>query len=383
MPDHPTPAPRLPLFFLGLAALLFSSCASPRPACALERIEVSPDRAGFVLRPSGQAFLPWGVNYGNKGRLLEDFWETEAGTVADDFRKIRSLGANVVRLHLQLGKFMDGPSEPNRGAFTRLKGLLREAEAGGLHLDLTGLACYRTSDVPAWYDALGEKERWAAQGVFFRTLAETCADSDAVFCYDLINEPLVPGGTNEAWYSGKPFGGYDFLQRISRSLAGRKRGELATLWIDTLTAAIREKDRRHLITVGMLPWVEGWGHLSGFVPREVAPHVDFLSVHLYPSSAKPGEVRKALAECAGQGRPVVIEETFPLSCTGEELAAFLRESRGTACGWIWHYDGSTPEDYAARKGPLGINEAIWSGALQQFRTLGPEFTAEAAAKAQR
>lgn len=39
-------------------------------------------------------------------RLLEDYWAEEWETVAQDFREIRDLGANVVRIHLQLGRFM-------------------------------------------------------------------------------------------------------------------------------------------------------------------------------------------------------------------------------------------------------------------------------------
>ena len=345
---------------------------------ALERITVAADQRGFVQQPSGRAFIPWGVNYGNAGRLMEDFWEQEWNVLETDFAKMKRLGVGVVRVHLQFGKFMKSAESADDSALVRLKKLVGLAERTGLYLDLTGLGCYRTSDVPAWYDALNEKERWAAQCVFWRAVASTCQASNAVFCYDLMNEPMVPGGPDEKWYSGKLLGEYDFLQRISRDLAGRKRTDLAGQWIDTLTAAIRETDKDHLITVGMLPWVEGWGHLFGFIPKDVAPHVDFLSIHLYPESKKPANVRKALSECAGHGKPVVIEETFPLSCTPGELEAFLKESRSIARGWVWHYDGFTPEEYDARaaQGKRTLQDTVWQAALRLFMKMKPEMVGD-------
>src|SRR6185503_4116711 len=143
--------------------------------------------------------------------------------------------------------------------------------------------CYRKADVPSWYDDLDEAARWTAQANFWRAVAGRCASSPAVFCYDLINEPLTPGERRKPgdWYSGKPFGGYDFLQYVAIDPAGRKREEIAAAWIGQMTRAIREKDPRTPITVGLLPWVQGWGHLSGFVPAKMAVQLDFVSVHIY------------------------------------------------------------------------------------------------------
>ena len=44
---------------------------------------------------------------------------------------MRKLGANVVRVHLQLGKFMNGPEKPNGKALDRLNKLLALAERCG------------------------------------------------------------------------------------------------------------------------------------------------------------------------------------------------------------------------------------------------------------
>ncbi|MBI2299688.1 MAG: cellulase family glycosylhydrolase [Armatimonadetes bacterium] len=342
-------------------------------AAPLERIIVAPDQHGFVLADSGVAFRPWGVNYGHAGKLLEDVWD-DGATLEHDFGQMRELGANVVRIHLQVNRFMDGPDRPNAAAFERLGRLVKLAEGTGLYLDLTGLACYRPADTPKWYDTLDESARWAAQAAFWRATAATCQASLAIFCYDLMNEPITPADQRPSWYSGTLFGGYDFIQFIARNPAGRERMAIAAAWLDQLTAAIRAEDREHLITVGMLPWVTGWGHLSGFLPAETAKHLDFLSVHIYPKTKDPAEAERALREC-DVGAPLVIEETFPLECTPTELAAFLRRSREVACGWLWHYDGASVADYDAREkaGRLTIAEAIWREALRLFQRLGPEF----------
>lgn len=364
---------RIAIFILMLALV---GCRSTPPSTPLQRIAVSTDEHGFVFAGSKKRFHPWGLNYGNAGRLMEDFWDSEWETLASDFREMKALGANVVRVHLQFGSFMDAPKTPNRAAFEKLDRLLKLAERTGLYLDLTGLACYRTVDVPSWYDALDERARWTAQANFWRVVAAHGANSPAIFCYDLMNEPIVPGEKRKPgeWYSGKPFGGYDFVQFVTLDPAGRKREEIAVTWIETMTRAIREKDASHLITVGMLPWVEGWGHLSGFVPARVAPQLDFISVHIYPSTKKPEEAREALRQCVA-GKPVVIEETFPLTCSAAELENFLRASRKTACGWMGHYDGAAVDELDAleREKRLTISQAIMREWLRLFQRLKPEF----------
>ncbi len=136
----------------------------------MPRVAVAPDKHGFILQPSGRPFIPWGFNYDHdaKGRLLEDYWVAEWDKVKRDFRMMKKLGANVVRIHLQLGKFMDGPAKPNAQALDRLAKLLCLAEDLGLYLDVTGLGCYHKADVPAWYNKLAERERWDVQAAFWR-----------------------------------------------------------------------------------------------------------------------------------------------------------------------------------------------------------------------
>jgi len=341
---------------------LLSACAT---VPQMERVQISPDQHGFVL--GGKVFHPWGHNYcGNNGRLIEDYWETEWPTVIEDFREMKELGTNVVRIHLQFGKFMDRPDKPNEAALRRLARLVTLAEQTGLYLDVTGLACYRTKEVPAWYDKLDEAGRWAAQARFWEAVAERCAKSPAVFCYDLINEPISPVTKREkgGWYSGNLFGGYDFVQWIALDPGKRTKEEVALRWINTLTTAIRKHDRDHLITVGLWMW-------SGFTPAKVAPAMDFLCVHIYPKTGQGEAAMRELRQYA-VGKPVVIEETFPLSCSATELEKFLLASREYACGWIGHYNGKAITEYEGKK--LTIAESLRLSWLKLFQKLTAEMT---------
>jgi hypothetical protein len=335
--------------------------AEPMPC-----VSVSKDRKGFVLDGTEKPFVVWGVNYDHDvtGRLIEDYWVDEWPAVEKHFAQMTKLGANVVRIHLQVGKFLDGPDRPNAKALDRLGRLLKLAEEQRLYLDLTGLGCYHKQDVPAWYDKLTEAERWDAQARFWEMIAGKCAASPAVFCYDLMNEPVVPGGkrTDGDWL-GPAFGGKHFVQFITLDQKDRPRPEIARKWIAHLVKAIRKHDPRHLITVGLVDWsLDRPGLTSGFVPEKIAPDLDFLCVHLYPEKGKVDDALKTLAGFA-VGKPVLIEETFPLKCSMEEFATFVAGSRKTAAGVVGFYWGKPPEELRRSK---ELGDAILLGWLEFF-----------------
>lgn len=338
----------------------------------MPRIVVDKTKHGFVRETDGQAFTPWGFNYDHdpKGRLLEDYWEKEWDRLERDFRSMNKLGANVVRVHLQLGKFMKAADKANDQALARLGKLLQLAAKEGLYLDITGLGCYEKKDVPAWYDKLSEKGRWQAQARFWEAVAGCCARSDAVFCYDLMNEPVVPGGRVKSgdWLPGA-FAGKYFVQFISLDQANRPRPTIARQWIGTLAAAVRRHDKRHLVTVGLVDWsLDRPGLTSGFVPDKIGGDLDFYCVHDYPEK---GKVADAISKLAGfdVGKPVVIEETFPLRCSMAELAQFIEASKKNACGWIGFYWGQTP---AELRGSRSISDAITLAWLEYFQAHAPK-----------
>ena len=327
-----------------------------------------------MLEPSGRKFIPWGLNYDHQegsGRLIEDYWDDEWETVEEDFREMKQLGANVVRIHLQLGPFMQAADKPNPHALDQLGRLVQLAEETGLYLDLTGLGCYHKQDVPPWYDELTEQQRWEVQALFWEAVAGRCASSPAIFCYDLMNEPVVPGDTKRDDWLGDAFGGKHFVQFVTLSAAGRPRHEVARKWISRLVTAIRKHDRRHLVTVGLVPWsLDRPGLTSGFIPEKVTGDLDFIAVHLYPESGKVEQALETLEGFAAVGKPVVIEEIFPLKCSAKELASFMDGSRQHATGWIGFYWGKTAEEYRETK---SIRAAIVLSWLDLFQEKGPAF----------
>ncbi len=367
------PGPFAPSVEELIVAKVHELAQSPQPKSKLELIRPSEDGSGFVRAGSGEKFLAWGVNYDHDdpGRLLEDYWHKEWPTVVEDFKEIKELGANVIRIHPQIAKFMQTPTEPNKASLDQLARLVELAEQTRLYLDITGLGCYHKNDVPDWYDTMDEAARWDVQARFWEAVAKICAQSDAIFCYDLMNEPILPGGdkAETEWLAGE-FGGKNFVQRITLDLAGRTREKVAKAWVDKLVAAIRKHDERHMITVGVIPWAHVWPNAKPFFySKEVGENLDFASVHFYP---KKGEVEKALKALAVYevGKPLVIEETSPLWCGQEDFRRFVDGSREIADGWIGFYWGTTIDEYARRKND--IPAAIMKEWLEFFREKTPE-----------
>ena len=363
-----------------LSLLLLSACHAA-PASKLARIRVADDNRGFVFADgvdAGKPFRVWGVNYDHDrdGKLIEDYWHEQWQTVEEDFKEMKQFGANVVRVHLQFGKFMDAPDKPNEKSLAQLARLVTLADQTGLYLDITGLACYHKAETPAWYVKMNEKERWAAQAAFWEAVAKTCAaapGSASVFCYDLMNEPIAPGGKAKAddWLPGNALGGKHFVQRITLEPDGRKAEDIAVAWIQQLSAAIRKHDKRSLITVGLLPWSlpderrKFFGGLySGFDPKAVAPHVDFIATHIYPESKKHDQAMDTLRGFA-VGKPVVVEEFFALKCSFEEADAFVKQSKEVAgmSGFVSFYWGKTEKELAEGK---TLQDAILAKWLAYF-----------------
>jgi len=360
------------LLFCAMLACVQATAA----AGDLEWVRVADDNRSFVLEESGRSYVPWGFNYDHdaSGRLIEDYWDDEWSSVEADFLEMKELGANVVRIHPQFGRFMDAAGEPNSHSLAQLTRLLNLAERVGLYLDITGLGCYHKQDVPAWYDELSEQDRWNAQAAFWEAIAETCADSSAVFCYDLMNEPVVPGGPNKRddWL-GPDFAGKHFVQFIALEARGRPRHEIARQWVERLVAAVRKHDRRHLVTVGLVPWsLDRPGLTSGFVPEKIADELDFIAMHIYPEEGKVAEAMETLRGFA-VGKPVVIEETFPLTCGQDELGRFFDESTSVASGWISFYWGKTSEE-CRRSGEL--QDAIVANWLDAFPKMMTEIVSQ-------
>jgi hypothetical protein len=343
---------------------------------ASEWIAVGRNGSGFVLSQSGKTFTPWGYNYfrDERFRLLEDYWNSDQPDgwrkFERDFRELKRLGANVVRIHLQFEKFMDSPGKPNVQNLARLSKVIDLAEELGIYLDITGLGTYRLRDVPSWYSNASEKAHWAMQAEFWEAIAKVCANRPGVFAYNLMNEPLATSAKQPRgqWTNPTALQGQTYVEFINLDPDSRKPPEIARAWIRQMTASIRKHDPRHLITVGMI-WINNAAPemLSGFPPKEIAPEVDFLAVHVYPETGKVNVALDSLRRYQ-VGKPILIEETFPMKCTPEEWRVFLEASRGLAQGWLGQYWSLSPQDIT---GSSDIVHGLLRGQFEVLQKLNP------------
>ena len=360
---------------LGLCLLLPVLVSAQIEKSSLEFVGVSKDGRHFVFSNSGAVFTPWGFNYDHdrSNRLLETYWNKEWSAVEDDFAEMKQMGANVVRVHSQLSRFMKSAGEPNRESLEQFARLLALAEKTGLYLDVTGLGCYDKKDVPKWYDKLNESERWDAQAHFWEALAVTCRNSPAIFCYDLMNEPILSEDQKHHDWTPGAFGDRYFVQRLTLDFAGRSPRQIADAWISKMVTAIRKHDQRHLITIGAIPWALTWTNAQPVF--EANTNLDFVSLHFYP---KKGEVARALTalKVYDLGKPIVIEEMFPMNCSVVELDQFIDGSRPLAAGWIGFYWGKTIAEYKAKTD--SIAEGMTLDWLEYFVRKTPDILGQTA-----
>jgi len=306
----------------------------------LDWIKVSLDNKKFIFEQNEERFAPLGFNYDHDEhyRLLEDYWHDEWEKVVKDFQSMKDLGATVVRVHLQLGKFLLSPHEVNNKEFLKLDALFDLAASMDIYIALVGLGCYHKEDVPDWYTNMDTESRWETQAFFWKNIAQRYADNPVCFCFDLMNEPVVPGRVREpgSWL-GAEFAGKCFLQFITLNGTKESRTDTAIRWIKYLLEAIRQYDKKRLVTVGLVDWsLNRPGMNSGFYPDSIMEYIDFISAHLYPETGKPEVMLETLKHFA-VGKPVVIDETFHLKCPVEDEEWFLQQARQYAEGFLGFY----------------------------------------------
>ncbi len=358
--DHSMSFPLVLSLGLFLAGCASGGSASP----GMDAVRVSADHKSFVLYPSGKPYIPWGHNYGSVD-IMERMTKDPA-RVERDFADMKASGTTVARVHPEMPYFMKGPDKVDPHALELLAQLMKIAEKSGIYLDITGLACYKINNRLGWYDALDTQARWKAQEFFWETIAKACAGSSVVFCYNLANEPAATGKRSDGWYMGR-MGDVEFCQRLALDPAKRPGEDIMAEWTRRMVAAIRKHDKEHLITLGMLPFPGAY--------KAAAEHLDFISPHLYPKTKKVAE-EIALLKKFDFGKPIVIEETFPLSCGADDEREFLLQSRGIAAGWVGHWPDEPPSQLAELKknGKATIGNLIWLSWVELFREVGPEMT---------
>jgi hypothetical protein len=283
--------------------------------------------------------------------------------VKREFAEMQAAGTTVARIHPELPRILTGPNNADPQALDQLRKLLQIAEKSGIHLKITGLACYKINDRAAWYDSLDEQKRWKTQAFYWETIAQICAESPAVFAYDLVNEPAAAGKLVDGWYTGR-MGDVEFCQRLTLEPGDRTGDVIFREWTKQMVAAIHKYDQAHLVTMGMLPFPGTY--------KAAAEHLDFVSPHLYPKTGKVDDELRLLQKF-DWGKPIVIGETFPLNCSVEDERDFLLKSREFAHGWIGHWPDESPAELVELKksGKATIHNAIWLSWVDLFQDIGP------------
>ena len=269
----------------------------------------------------------------------------------------RALGANSMRVYLQLGQVMATPTRPRARTLEALQRLLAVAQSDGVYLDITGDLVWRPAKVPAWYGRLSVRARWRVQTRFWEAVAGAASDSPAVLCYELTSEPTVaptPG------YYYAELGGWWFVQSIATASGARATG-LARSWTRQLAGAVRSRDDRP-VTIGLLPDTTG-----PFAPANVADLLDMLVVHEYPTTGQAGRAIGLVEGLAAQRKPVLVGETAMVFDDAATQTAFLTGVARYVSGAFGFFDGRGPADAA----PATIGDALYQQNLAEFVAMRP------------
>lgn len=345
---------------VGAAAALAMAAVTPvATAAAMARISVRGNQLFAGARP----WRAWGMNWGigNNEPVVAYFDDPTPGRLAvlrSELRTARAIGANSMRIYLQLGQVMATPTRPRDRILSGLQRLLGLAQRDSIYLDITGDLVWQPSQAPRWYGRMSVAARWRVQARFWKAVAHAAAGSPAVLCYELTSEPIV--SSTRAYYYGDDDGWW-FQQSIATG-GPRVAPALARAWVRLVAAAVRSQDDRP-VTIGLLPTTTG-----PFAPANVARLLDMLVVHVYPETGQAGSAVGLIHSFAGYGKPVLLGETFILNDDAATQGAFLSGAAGCLAGAFEFFDGRDPRTLQ----PRSIYDSLYQTSLYQFLALRPE-----------
>jgi hypothetical protein len=274
-----------------------------------------------------------------------------------ELRAAHALGANSMRIYLQLGQVMATPTKPRQRTLTALTRLLALAQRDRIYLDITGDLVWQPARAPAWYDQLPVQRRWQVQARFWKAVAHAASTSPAVLCYELTSEPIV--SPTPGYYYGQ-IGNWSFVQSIATAQGGQANA-LARAWTRLLANAVRSQDDRP-VTIGLLPVTTG-----PFAPANIADLLDLLIVHEYPTTGQTPAALSLIGSFASYHKPLLLGETFMLTDDGPTQNTFLTAAAPHLAGAFEFFDGRNPTNMQIHT----MSDAIYQASLQQFQTLRP------------
>jgi hypothetical protein len=340
---------------VALAQLVWSSSASASP---MSRISVRGDH----LYAGTTVWRAWGMNWGvNDHAPVIAYFDHPTSANLDvlrtELQTARSMGANSMRIYLQLGQVMMTPTKPRLRTLVALQRLLALAESDRVYIDITGDLVWRPSRAPAWYGQLPWQARWRVQARFWKAVARAASSSPAVLCYELTSEPKV--SPTAGYYYGQ-IGQWWFQQSIATA-QGSRADQLARRWTRMLAAAVRSEDDRP-VTIGLLPNTSG-----PFAPANIAGLLDMLVVHEYPNTGQAPAAVALIRSFAASHEPVLLGETFMLDDDLATQGSFLRGSAPYLVGAFEFFDGRDPTTIQAHT----IYDAVYQQGLEQFMSMRP------------
>ena len=101
---------------------------------------------------------------------------------------------------------------------------------------------------------------------------------------------------------------------------------------------------------------------------KLAPHLDFISTHIYPKRDKLHE-SEAFISANQSSKPLVLTETGQLASSIQDLRQFLENTDPQVDGVIAHYHGKTLEELAVSP---DIPDALHKQLIELMMTLEPE-----------
>ena len=270
----------------------------------MARISVRGNRLYAGERP----WRAWGMNWGLGDHApviayFNDPSSAHLALLATELRTARAIGANSMRIYLQLDQVMATPTQPRQRTLTALRRLLALAQADGIYLDITGDLVWQPAYAPGWYARMGWRARWQVQARFWKAVAHAAAGSPAVLCYELTSEPIV--APTPAYYYGQ-INDWWFVQSIATA-QGPAADALARSWTRLLAGAVRSQDDRP-ISIGLLPVTTG-----PFAPSNISDLLDMLIIHEYPTTGQAPAAVSLIHAFAAFHKPLLLGETFMLT----------------------------------------------------------------------
>ncbi len=388
----------------------------------MEYIKVRPDGWGFEEADSAKLMIPVGCNYFDPtvGWPPKIWSQYNRERVQRHFDQMQALGVNTVRIVISAGYFMPQLGEWNAENLKKLDDMVAIGRAHGIRFILSSLDWW--DGWPKWIqgDVYVNPEALARQAIWFEKLYEHFRGDGTIFAADIRNEPQIHWDNEDmrrawaAWLSA-PQG-----QALGQRLAGaghpltipenkpapfnehlygyqRFRESVAEAWVKNCAGAIRRGDPRRLVSVGLVQWsfplANSPGGYGAFNPKDLAPHLDYISAHFYPILAygKPlGEQwdlmqrygEAWLRYAADANKPLVVEEfgwygggtMNGIYCSQEDLANWnkgvIEFSRASACGWLsWAYgDCPSASDCSCYGGLVSVDgkKKLWGETFQQM-----------------